>query len=137
MRGNLRQFASRLEAVNKIYGSRILISQATAAALDEEFVLREVDRLTVIGQTVSQVVFEVMGKREGLTRQQELLRARYSEGLGAYRACRWEQARNLFNAALEISPEDGPSQAFLDRIDRFQTSPPPPDWNGSWQMEHK
>jgi class 3 adenylate cyclase len=135
--GDAVNFASRLEAVNKIYGSRILISQATAAALDEEFVLREVDRLTIIGQTVSQAVFEVMGKREGLTRQQELLRTRYSEGLGAYRACRWEQARNLFNAALEISPGDGPSQALLDRVDRFQTSPPPPDWNGSWQMEHK
>jgi adenylate cyclase len=135
--GDAVNFASRLEAVNKVYGSRILISQATAAALDDEFVLREIDRLTVIGQTVPQAVFEVMGKRGGLTRQQEFLRTQYSEGLAAYRACRWDDARNSFNAALEILPGDGPSQTLLGRVDRFQTDPPPPDWNGSWQMEHK
>jgi adenylate cyclase len=135
--GDAVNFASRLEAVNKVYGSRILISQATAAALDDEFVLREIDRLTVIGQTVPQAVFEIMGKRGALTRQQEFLRTQYSEGLAAYRACRWDDARNSFNAALEILPGDGPSQTLLGRVDRFQTDPPPPDWNGSWQMEHK
>jgi adenylate cyclase len=135
--GDAVNFASRLEAVNKVYGSRILVSQATAAALDDEFVLREIDRLTVIGQTVPQAVFEVMGKRGGLTRQQEFLQTQYCEGLAAYRACRWDDARNSFNAALEILPGDGPSQTLLGRVDRFQTDPPPPDWNGSWQMEHK
>jgi adenylate cyclase len=134
--GDSVNFASRLEAVNKVYGSRILISEATAD-LKDEFVLREIDRLTVIGQSVPQAVFELMGKREGFTRQQELLRTRYSEGLAAYRACRWDDARNLFNAALAVSPDDGPSQTLLDRVDHFQTAPPPSDWNGSWQMEHK
>jgi hypothetical protein len=129
--------ASRLEAVNKAYGSRILISQTTAAAIGDALELREIDRLTVIGQRVPQVLFEVMGRTGALTKQQELLRARYLDGLAAYRARRWEDARNSFEAALEASPRDGPSRALLSRIEDLRAKPPPPDWDGSWHMEHR
>lgn len=135
--GDAVNLASRLEAVNKVYGCRILISQATAAALGADLELREIDCLAVVGQTVPQAVFEVMGKHRELTKQQEMLRSRYHEGLAAYRAARWEDARNAFNAALEVSPGDGPSLTLLSRVDHLQSNPPPADWNGSWQMEHK
>jgi len=135
--GDAVNLASRLEAVNKVYGSRILISQTTAAAVGDALELREIDRLTVIGQRVPQVLFEVMGRTGALTKQQELLRARYLDGLAAYRARRWEDARNSFEAALEASPKDGPSRALLSRIEDLRAKPPPPDWDGSWHMEHR
>jgi adenylate cyclase len=135
--GDAVNLASRLEAANKVYGSRILISQATAAALGSSLELREVDRLTVVGQSAPQAVFEVMGKSGELSGQQETLRAHYLDGLAAYRSCRWDEARKAFNAALESVPGDGPSRTLLDRINRLQADPPPPSWNGVWQMEHK
>lgn len=135
--GDAVNLASRLEAVNKVYGTRILISQATAAALGASLEMREIDRVTVVGQTVPQPVFEVMGRCGDLTKQQDRLRAQYGQGLAAYRSCRWDEARTCFNAALEIAPGDGPSLTLLRRIDDFQRNPPPVDWDGSWQMEHK
>ena len=135
--GDAVNLASRLEAVNKIYGCRILISQATATALGADLELREIDRLTVVGQSVPQAVFEVMGQRGELAKPQELLRLRYAEGLAAYRACRWDEARKAFNAGLDASPGDGPSLTLLSRVDRLQSNPPSADWNGSWQMDHK
>jgi adenylate cyclase len=135
--GDAVNLASRLETLNKVYGCRILISQATAATVGADLELREIDRLTVVGQSVSQAVFEVMGKRGELTKQQDLLRMRFAEGLTAYRACRWEEAREAFNAALDLSPGDGPSLTLLSHVDRLQSNPPPPDWDGAWQMEHK
>jgi adenylate/guanylate cyclase family protein len=135
--GDAVNLASRLEAVNKVYGCRILISQATAAVVGADVELREIDRLAVVGQSAPQAVFEVMGRHGELTKQQELLRSRYDEGLNAYRAGRWEEARNAFNAALEVSPRDGPSLTLLSRVDHLQSNPPSDDWNGSWQMEHK
>jgi class 3 adenylate cyclase len=135
--GDAVNLASRLEAVNKVYGCRILISQATAAVVGADVELREIDRLAVVGQSAPQAVFEVMGRHGELTKQQELLRSRYDEGLTAYRAGRWEEARNAFNAALEVSPRDGPSLTLLSRVDHLQSNPPSDDWNGSWQMEHK
>ena len=135
--GDTVNLASRLEAANKLYGTRILISQATAAALDGSLELREIDLLTVVGQSKPQAVFEVMGKSGELMCQQELLRTRYAEGLAAYRACRWHDARSCFDAALKVSPFDGPSRTFLERIDVLKSRPPQNDWDGSWQMEHK
>ncbi|QOZ25717.1 hypothetical protein XH93_20465 [Bradyrhizobium sp. CCBAU 51753] len=135
--GDTVNLASRLEAVNKVYGCRILISQATAAALGNALELREIDYLAVVGQSVSQAVFEVMAKRGEITEQQEMLRSHYRDGLAAYRDCRWDKAESHFREALKVSLEDGPSLLLLQRIDQFRSSPPPADWDGSWQMEHK
>jgi hypothetical protein len=132
--GDAVNLASRLEAVNKVYGSHILISQTTAAAVGDALELREIDQLIVTGQRMPQVLFEVMRRSGALTKQQELLRTRYLDGLAAYRARRWDDARNSFEAALEASPSDGPSQVLLSRIDNLRAKPPPPDWDGSWSL---
>jgi len=134
--GDAVNLASRLESANKVYGSRVLIAQATAAALGAAFELREIDRLSVVGQRTAQTIFEVMARNGELSPQQAQLRARYAEGLAAYRAGQWDAARGAFNAGLETSPGDGPSLALLSRIDQLAANPPP-DWDGVWQMEHK
>ena len=135
--GDTVNLASRLEGANKLYGTRILVSQATAATLDGSLELREIDLLTVVGQSAPQAVFEVIGEKGELTSMQEEVRARYTEGLAAYRACDWHRARNCFDAALKVSPFDGPSRAFVKRIDVLKATPPRTDWDGSWQMERK
>ena len=134
--GDAVNLASRLEGANKLYGTRVLIAQDTAAATGAALELREIDRLTVVGQSVSQTIFEVMARSGELTPQQRQLRTRYTEALAAYRAMRWDEAKAGFNAALEISPGDGPSLALLGRIDQLAANPPA-NWDGSWQMEHK
>jgi adenylate cyclase len=135
--GDAVNLAARLEAVNKVYGTRILISQATAEAIGSRLELREIDRLAVVGQSVPQPVFEVMGRTGALTASQEGLRAHYAEGLAAYRACRFTEARTAFNAALESVPGDGPSQAMLARIAQFEAAPPAAEWDGAWRMDSK
>ena len=135
--GDTVNLASRLEAANKEYDTRSLVSEATNAAFKSTIETREIDRLVALGQNRPQAVFEIMGKTGALTAAQTTLRDRYSEGLSAYRAQRWEDARNSFRAALEIAPNDGPSLALLKRIENFQTSPPASNWDGVWHMDHK
>ncbi|EHR03576.1 adenylate/guanylate cyclase domain-containing protein [Bradyrhizobium sp. WSM471] len=135
--GDAVNLASRLEAVNKAYGTRILISQATADATGSHFELREVDRLAVAGQSAAQTIFEVMGRAGALTAAQESLRSHYAGGLAAYRARRFDEARAGFNAALEAVPGDGPSRAMLARLTRFEANPPDEGWDGAWRLEQK
>ena len=125
--GDTVNLASRLETANKAYGSRSLVSEATVAAAGTAVEVREIDRLVVVGQTQSQVVFEVMGRKGKLTPDEVLLRNRYSEGLAAYRAYRWDEARRAFNAALEAVPGDGPSMTLLNRVESLQKRPPAAD----------
>jgi adenylate cyclase len=135
--GDNVNLASRLEGVNKVYGCRCLISEATAKACDAEVELREIDRLVVLGQSQPQNVYEIMGKKGGLTPAQSLSRTHYAEGLSAYRARRWDEARSAFAAALEAMPGDGPSATFMTRVGEFEQSPPPDDWDGAWHLETK
>src|SRR5215472_15898290 len=135
--GDTVNLASRLEGANREYGSRSLISESTVAAAGAEIEVREIDRLVVAGQTQSTAVFEIMGRQGELAPKQLLLRTRYSEGLAAYRACQWDEARRAFDAALEAVPGDGPSSALVRRVDFLQANPPPTDWNGSWRLDQK
>ncbi|HEV2153821.1 adenylate/guanylate cyclase domain-containing protein [Bradyrhizobium sp.] len=135
--GDAVNLASRLELVNKVYGTRILIAQATADAIGADLELREIDRLAVAGQSAPQVIFEVMGRAGALTGAQEALRKHYTEGLAAYRGRRFDEARAAFSAALESVPGDGPSRTMLARIAEFETSPPAADWDGAWRMDSK
>jgi adenylate cyclase len=135
--GDTVNLAARLEAANKLYGSRSLIAEATVAKTDATIQFREIDRLMVAGQTQPQAVFELLGRKDELTPKQDLLRTRYADGLLAYRAQRWDQARAAFQAALEAVPTDGPSAALLSRIDHLQKNPPGADWDGAWRLESK
>jgi adenylate cyclase len=135
--GDAVNLASRLEAVNKTYGTRILISQATADAIASHLELREVDRLAVAGQSAPQTIFEVMGRVGALTAALESLRSHYAAGLTAYRARRFDEARAAFNAALEAVPGDGPSRALLARLVQFEANPPDERWDGAWRLEQK
>ena len=135
--GDTVNLASRLEAVNKECGTRALATEHAVAAADAVIETREIDRLIVVGQTQPQSVFEIMGRKGGLTPNQVTLRTRYSEGLSAYRACRWDDARTAFNGALDAAPGDGPSQTLLKRIDELQSNPPSPGWDGARRMDRK
>ncbi|MGX1323015.1 class 3 adenylate cyclase [Bradyrhizobium sp. USDA 377] len=135
--GDAVNLASRLEAVNKVYGTRILIAQATADAIGAHLELREIDRLAVAGQSAPQAIFEVIGRAGALTEAQASLREHYAEGLAAYRTCRFAEARAAFNAALEAVPGDGPSRTLLDRIAQLEANPPEEGWDGAWRLEQK
>ncbi|WP_454632672.1 adenylate/guanylate cyclase domain-containing protein [Bradyrhizobium cenepequi] len=135
--GDAVNLASRLEGANKIYGSHALVSEATVKAAADAIEFREVDRLVVVGQTRPVAVFEIIGRKGDLSPAQLSLLERYSEGLAAYRARHWDDALQAFKEALEAVPADGPSMAFVKRIDGFKTNPPADDWNGSWYLDYK
>ena len=90
-----------------------------------------------VGQSLPQAVFEIMGLKGELTPAQRELRARYSEGLAAYRAQRWDEARRCFEAALLAMPGDGPSMTFIQRIEKLAAAPPGEGWDGAWHLERK
>jgi len=135
--GDTVNLAARLERANKLYGSRILVSESAAAGAADVVETREIDRAVMFGQTQPQRLFEVMGRKDAPSPRRAELSSRFAEGLAAYRARRWEDARRAFALALEAAPGDGPSTAFMRRIDRLTTAPPGDDWDGAWRFDQK
>lgn len=133
--GDVVNLASRLEGVNKAYGTRNLVSERTIAATGGAFEVREIDRVVVAGQTHSEVIFEILGRKGELTPQLLSSRDRYREGLEAYRAKRWDDAVRALRASLEATPGDGPSTALLKRIEALKADPPSQDWDGARHID--
>lgn len=135
--GDAVNLASRLESANKIYNSHSLVSEATIVAAGDAVESREIDRIVVVGQTHPETIHEIIGRSGELTDQQRELLTRYGEGLAAYRACRWDDARQAFKAALDAVPGDGPAKAMAQRVENCRANPPPADWDGAWRLDQK
>jgi len=131
--------ASRLEGLNKDYGTHILISEATlgyASKAAGPYVVRELDSVAVKGKKEPVVLFELRGK--GTPREGEVaLLEGYAEALGLYRAQRFSEARLQFETLLERFHEDGPCLLFLGRCDEMTAQPPGEGWDGVFKMKHK
>ena len=133
--GDTVNLASRLEGVNRIYGTRILASEATIDAAKDTFLVREVDALIVKGKTEPSRVFEVIDLLENAPAGLRELPDRFAAPLSAYRIRNWSAAESELRACLEIRPSDRPSQVLLDRIVHFRERPPAADWDGAFQLD--
>jgi len=135
--GDTVNTASRIEGINRVYGTRILINEATAQAVRGHFLLREVDRIVVKGRSAPVAVFEVLGEAKDEVTEQGALVEAYENGLAAYRARDWASAEGHFRSCLAKSPDDGPSNAMIARIAHYAKNPPPQDWDGAFAMQEK
>lgn len=134
--GDTVNFASRLEGANKVYGTRILIDEATRLMAGEAIEVREIDLVQVVGRSEPLRLFELAALAGATDSPRDGLFALYAEGLAAYRAGNWDEAQRALGEALRLSPTDGPSLLLLDRVARFM-SLPPPDWDGIWRLTSK
>jgi adenylate cyclase len=133
--GDVVNLASRLEGVNKTYGTRNLVSERTIAAAGAALEVREIDRVVVAGHTHSEIIFEILGRKGELTAQQLLSRDKYLDGLAAYREQRWDEALCALDESLGAISDDGPSMALLKRVESLKANPPSRDWDGAWHID--
>lgn len=135
--GDIVNLASRLEGINKIYGTRIIVAEDTWRLAQAVIEARELDLITVAGKTETVRIFEVLGHADALSPDQELARQHFAEGLARYRARDWDPAEAAFRACLALVPGDGPSLLFIDRIAKLRAAPPPEGWDGVWRLSEK
>ena len=135
--GDTVNLASRLESINKLYGTSIILSEETFRLAQQAIEARELDLITVAGKTEPVRIYEVMGRAGELNPEQSELRDRFACGLAAYRIQDWKEAQTHFESCLVANMEDGPTQLFLERIALLRKAPPPADWNGIWHLSEK
>ncbi|MDO8465361.1 MAG: GAF domain-containing protein [Gallionella sp.] len=130
--------AARLESACKQYGAKILISEFTMSKLQGTYRNREVDLVVVKGKTQPVAIYEILAfhTRESFPGMGEVL-GLFKDGLGAYRARKWDAAIKVFGECLAINPNDKPSQLYIERAEHLKANPPPDDWAGVWVMESK
>jgi len=123
--GDSVNIASWLEAVNKRYGTDILIGEATREAAGDAILVRRLDRIAVYGRDGGTVVYELLGLAgETLPAWVEP----YEAGLAAYEARGWEAAIRCFETAIARRGGDRPSEIMIARCHALLADPPGADW---------
>ena len=117
--------AARLEGLNKVYGTTIMVSESVWSEAKDAFCFRRLDRVAVKGKAHGVLVYELIGPAGASGPRVDAAR-RYEAALDAHH-------RQDFAAALLILAEnldDPPSRMLAERCRTLAASPPPPDWDG-------
>ena len=125
--GDNVNIASRLEALSKIYGTEIIISESTMKKIGGRLAVRELDSVKVKGKRQDIKIFELInGEKVSFI---EI----FEKGLNLYREGHFDAALEKFCEALEKNLEDKPSRLFIKRCE-YLTNTPPEKWNGVWDL---
>ena len=138
MIGDNVNLASRLEALNKMYGTSVCISENTWQGLGEGFVYRMLDLVRVKGKARPVTVFELVGHRDMGVPEADIELAEESEGaFGKYLEGDFAGAHKAFEALAQRFPDDQVSRAFADRCQTYTEHPPEGEWDGVFVMTTK
>lgn len=135
--GDVVNLASRLEGLSKVYGTRILASEAMRAAAGAAFEWRTLDRVAVIGRQSGTLVSELLGERGSV--EPHVLHARdlYERALSAYFNREFGAAASLFRQAGVVRPDDAAALLLAARAGVFLNDPPPGGWDGIYHAGSK
>lgn len=134
--GDSVNLGSRLEGINKEYGTRIIISEFTYAEVKDDFITREIDRVKVKGKNEPVRIFELMAEKS-LPEDKSKAREFFISGYQHYLAKRFDEAKAEFEKALSICPEDSVAELYIERCADYLAEPPPSDWDGVFVMKTK
>ena len=129
--GDAVNLASRLESLNKHYGTRILVSEHTLHRIADRIAYRIVDRVAVKGKTQGALIAEIALDRPAWWLDFDLARQ-------AYEQQDWAGAMQLFAQVQQRKgSEDGVSVVLAARCQQFLLHGVPADWVGVWVMQDK
>lgn len=129
--------ASRLEHVNKQYGTYTIISEETFQAAGEGLLVRRMDRVRVVGIDRPVRLYELLGYADDSTAALREALDLFASGLGSFEQREWKSALARFETVLKIYPTDGPAKLFAARCKRFLKQPVRESWDGVITLTQK
>jgi class 3 adenylate cyclase len=123
--GNAVNLASRIEGVNKQYRTGgILISEYTRAKIGDEFLLRRIDRVRVVGINTPLRLYELLP-----TDTEQGAVEIWEKAFDLYEHRDFRKAFGLFFLLVKRYPHDNVALVYAHRCKAFIENPPPDDWD--------
>jgi adenylate cyclase len=136
--GDPVNLASRLEQINKVYGTEIIISEETARLVSSSFVLRRLDVIRVVGRQQALGIYELLAESgTSLSPDHEKMLDLYAGALDAYHERRFDDALSMFTECQVLRPADVASRVMSERCRLYRQNPPPDAWDGSFEHTTK
>ena len=131
--GGAVNLASRIEGLNKIYGTCILASEAIAKSASDNFLFRYVDRVMPAGTSSPLDLFELIGDQNNKLcniAEQKAELAAWDACMALYQDHQWERALGAFTAHVAHTTTPKLVEVYIERCRTFVENPPPKNWDG-------
>jgi adenylate cyclase len=129
--GNAVNLSARLEGVNKQYNTGgILISEYTKDKIGDEFIVRGLSRVRVVGINTPLRLYELLDSRDEASRPLLDMLPIWDRAFTAYESRNFTEALNLFKSVYKTNLEDQVAKLYLDRCEKYLASPPDEQWEG-------
>jgi len=123
--GNDVNLAARLEGVNKQYDTGgILISENTRKHLGDEFTLRPLSKVRVVGVNNQLRLYELLGIASEAPPDMLEMVKNWELAFNFYEKRDFQAAQSLFRLIFDNNNKDLTAKKYLDRCVKFASSPP-------------
>jgi adenylate cyclase len=133
--GDVVNVSSRLENLNKTFGTQVLVSGELREQAGTEFEWRHIDRAAVAGRKGAMEIHELLGKKGEVGVERLRRRDLHERALGLYFARAFREAGELFATLADDDPADKAPAVMRARCEVFTAQPPPADWDGVFSHE--
>ncbi len=130
--GDAVNLASRLEGVNKKYGTQIVVSEDTAKGCGEAVEFREIDTVRVVGRAAPVGLFEPLATKGAVEPQRRATLDGFSDALKQWRAGNFAVAAETF---ARIAASDAVAAKFAERALGMKSAPE--GWDGVTELTEK
>jgi adenylate cyclase len=139
--GDSVNLASRLEGRSKSYGLPIIAGAKTAHKAMDKFAALEIDLITVKGKTEPEYIYTILGGEDVLNDADfQQLHELHSKMLVSYRTRDWKTALEHVQLCRFRPNNFGLGEVYnlyWARIQTFQETAPPDDWDGVFAFDTK
>lgn len=137
--GDTTNFASRLEGMNKLLNTSILISDSTQKRLGDRIVTRLVGNFAAVGKTRAVTIHELVCPASDVSAAgHKQWIAIFAEAIEAIKTGAFEQAKVLLRKTVwERGGEDGPSEFYLKKIADLEKENTLQEWTGVVKLTEK
>jgi class 3 adenylate cyclase len=133
--GSSVNLASRIEGLNKFYGTEILVSQRLRDLAGDAFSFRSIDYVMPKGAIYAFPIYELLDARENFTAHGML--AQWEAAYSLFAARDWGGALNAFEIFAADHPNDNVARLYVKRCQIFTDAPPTEDWDGVQRFDTK
>ncbi len=134
--GDTVNFASRLEGMNKLFGTAILISEALREKLDARFAVRPLGEFRVVGKREAHRVHELLGPASDTAPAPWL--ASFARGLEAFQRGDFDGCERQMHETLAMrGGSDGPARFYLAQAATLRERKAPENWSGIVELTAK
>lgn len=140
--GDNVNLAARLEGVNKMFGTQIIISEETFHFVRDFAIVRPLDVVAVKGKNIGIKIYELIALTGAdpllvPTDEQIEFARQFDKAFTLYHEQRWEEAIAGFERITQLFGRDATAEMYIKRCKYFQENPPGPDWDGVFHLETK